>query len=103
MWAIKKKSKVKSVLNQRQSQRREKHERNTYSLPQLPLFPLLYGGEVVHRCVLYHRKEDKDKTDPQVDVHSFDVGDPRHGSIDPGDDGGHGQHGGDAWRESNKV
>lgn len=68
----------------------------TYSLPQLPLFPLLHGGEVVDRRVLYHRQEDEDEADPEVDVHRLDVGDPRHGSVDPRDDGGHGQHRGDA-------
>lgn len=68
----------------------------TYPLPELPLFPLLHSGEVVHRCVLYHRQEDEDKADPQVNVYCFDVGDPRHGGVDPSDDGGHGQHSGNA-------
>lgn len=68
----------------------------TYSLPQLPLFPLLHGGEVVDRRVLDHRQEDEDEADPEVDVHRLDVGDPGHGGVDPRDDGGHGQHGGDA-------
>lgn len=68
----------------------------TYSLPQLPFFPLLYGGEVVDRRVLYHRQEDEDKTDPEVNVHRLDVRDPRHGGVNSGDDGGHGQHRGDA-------
>lgn len=79
-------------------------ERNpTYSLPELPLFPLLHGGQVVDRRVLYHRQEDKDKTDPQVNVHCLDVRHPRHGGVDPGDDGGHGQHSGDAWRERTQT
>lgn len=68
----------------------------TYSLPQLPLFPLLHGGEVVDRRVLDHREEDEDEADPEIDVYRLDVGDPRHGGVDPRDDGGHGQHGGDA-------
>lgn len=72
----------------------------TYSLPQFPLFPLLYSGEVVDRRILDHRQEDKDEADPEVNVHRLDVGDPWHGGIDPGDDGGHGQHGGDACSQT---
>lgn len=75
---------------------------HTYSLSQFPLFPLLHGGQVVDCRVLYHRQEDEDKTDPEVNVHCLDVGDPRHGGVDPGNDGGHGQHGGDAWSEKHK-
>lgn len=78
-------------------------KKNTYSLPQFPLFPLLDGGEVVDRRILYHRQEDKDKTDPEVNVHCLDVGDPRHGGVDPGDDGGHGQHCGDAWSKNTQT
>ncbi|KAG7224186.1 hypothetical protein INR49_019921, partial [Caranx melampygus] len=45
--------------------------------------------QVVDCRILYHRQEDKDKTDPEVNVHCLDVRDPRHGGVDPGDDGGH--------------
>jgi len=69
---------------------------NTYPLPQFPLFPLLDRGEVVDRRVLDHGQEDEDETDPQVDVHRLDVGHARHGGVDPRDDGGHGEHRGDA-------
>lgn len=71
---------------------------STYSFPQLPLFPLLHRGEVVDCRVLDDREEDKDEADPKVNVHRFNVRNPRHGGIDPSDDGGHGQHCGDAWR-----
>lgn len=54
------------------------------------------GGQVVDGGVLQHRQEDKDKADPEINVHRLNVGHPGHGRIHSGDDGGHGQHGGDA-------
>ena len=64
----------------------------TNPLSEFPLLTLLQCGQVVNCSVLYHRQEDKDKADPEVNVHSFDVGDPRHGGVDSSDDGGHGEH-----------
>lgn len=83
--------------------RKKKSDNNTYSLPQFPLFPLLHSGEVVDRRVLYHWQEDKDKTDPEVNVHCLDVRDPGHGGVDPSDDGGHSQHCGDACSKTQTV
>ena len=74
------------------------NQSHTHPLPQLPLLPLLHCGQVVDGRVLDDGQEDKDKADPQVDVHRLDVGDPGHGGVDPRDDGGHGEHRGDAWR-----
>lgn len=54
------------------------------------------GGQVVDSSVLQHRQEDKDKADPEINVHRLNVGHPGHGRVHSGDNGGHGQHGGDA-------
>lgn len=72
---------------------------STHSFSQLPLLPFLHRRQIVDGGVFYHRQKDEDKTDPEVNVHCLDVRDARHRGVDPGDDGGHGQHCGDAWRE----
>lgn len=59
---------------------------------QLAVFPVPHCCQVVNCCIFKHRQEDKDETDPEVNVHSFDIGDPGHGGIDSSDDGGHGEH-----------
>lgn len=65
-------------------------------LPHLALSAVLDGGQVVDGCVLQHRQEDKHEADPEINVHRLDVGHAGHGRVDSGDDGGHGQHRGDA-------
>lgn len=77
----------------------EKKPLSTHSFSQLPLLPFLHRRQIVDGGVFYHRQKDEDKTDPEVNVHCLDVRDARHRGVDPGDDGGHGQHCGDAWRE----
>lgn len=62
----------------------------------LESFPLFHRGEVVHSCILNDRQEDKQGADPQVHVHSLDVGHLGHGGTHPREDGGHGQHRGDS-------
>lgn len=64
----------------------------SYPLSEFPLLTFLQSGQVVDSCVLEDGKEDEDEADPQVDVHSFDVGHSRHGGIHTCDDGGHGEH-----------
>ncbi len=64
-----------------------------------PLFALLQSGQVIDSGVLDHRQEDKDEAEPQINVHSFDVGDSGHGGVHSGDDGGHGEHCCDAFKE----
>ena len=71
-------------------------------LSHLALSAVLDGGQVVDGGVLQHRQEDKDEADPKVDVHGLDVGHSGHGRVHSGDDGGHGQHCGDAWSETHK-
>ena len=65
----------------------------------LALPAVLDGGQVVDSSILQHRQEDKDKADPEVNVHCLDVGHPGHGCIHTSDDGGHGQHCSDAWTQ----
>lgn len=74
-------------------------ETNLRSCPlsHLALPAVLDSGQVVDGSVLQHRQEDEDEADPEVNVHRLDVGHPGHGCIHSSDDGGHGQHCGDAW------
>lgn len=60
--------------------------------PEFSFFTVPHRGQVVDRSVLEHGQEDEHKTDPEVNIHSFDVGYPGHGGIDPSDNGGHGEH-----------
>lgn len=63
------------------------------------LSTVLDSGQVVDSSVLQHRQENEDEADPEVYVHCFDVGHPGHGRIHSSNDGGHGQHCGDAWTQ----
>lgn len=65
------------------------------SLSEFALSPVLDGGKVVDCGVLKHREENKHKADPEINVHSFDVGHTRHGRVHASDDGGHSEHCGD--------
>lgn len=71
------------------------------SLSELALPPVLYGGKIIDCGVLKHREENKHKADPQVNVHSFDVRNTRHGRVHAGDDGGHSEHCSDTCKEDN--
>lgn len=66
------------------------------TLPHFTLSPVVDRGQVVDGSILQHRQEDEDEAHPQVNVHRLDVGHPGHGRVDSRDDGGHGQHCGDA-------
>lgn len=59
---------------------------------ELAVFPVPHCRQIVDGSIFKHRQEDKDETDPEVNIHSFDVGDPGHGGVDSSDDGGHGKH-----------
>ena len=87
-------------MNRRHIPKEDMNQSHTHPLPQLSLFPLLHRGQVVDGRILDDGQEDKDKADPQVDVHRLDVGDPGHGGVDPRDDGGHGEHRGDTWGQN---
>ena len=71
------------------------------TLPHFTLSPVVDRGQVVDGSVLQHRQEDEDEAHPQVNVHRLDVGHPGHGRVDSRNDGGHGQHRGDACTATN--
>ena len=75
----------------------------SHPLPGFPLLPLLHRSQVIHCRIFQHREEDKHKTDPQVNVHCFDVGNTGHGGVHPSDDRRHGQHGGYPWKEPREI
>ena len=64
---------------------------------KFPFLAFFQCRQVVNCSILYHGQEDEDETDPEVNVHGFDVGHSGHGGVDSSDDGGHGEHRGDAW------
>lgn len=80
-------------------------ETNLRSCPlsHLALPAVLDGGQVVDCSILQHGQEDKDKADPEVNVHRLDVRHSGHGRIHSSDDGGHSQHCGDAWTQETHI
>lgn len=70
--------------------------------PEFAFFSVFYGSQVVNSCIFEDGEEDKDEADPQVNVYGFNVGHSRHGRIYACDDGGHGEHRGDAWGNKQK-
>lgn len=65
------------------------------SLSEFALSPVLYGGKIVDCGVLKDGEKNKHKADPQINVHSFDVGHSGHGGVHAGNDSGHSEHRGD--------
>lgn len=67
------------------------------SISEFALPPVLHGGKIVDCGVLKDWQKNEHKADPQINIHSFDVGHSRHGRVHAGNYSGHGEHRGDAW------
>lgn len=69
----------------------------------LGLLALPVAGEVVQSAILHQGGEGEDEADRDEQVHGRDVGDLGEGLPGDGAQGGHGEHRGDAWKQSNHL